>query len=216
VAGSVASAGGGGLLNYDADMNVLSSTIFNNTSSVDGGGVENTYYGYAYLINATVYQNKATGNGGNLSNDPAGGGSTVVYAGNTILAGGTAASGADIWNLDTFTSYGYNLVQQSSNYGSGTSNSPQTGDLVGVNPGLASGLASNGGPTQTIADTSSSPGAGHIPFANNACGTQIGTNVDQRGYARGAGSVCDIGAYEFNGVPGNGTPNLPASIKRRP
>ncbi len=202
VTGSVADSGGGGFNNFDDDAMILNSTIYNNKSSVDGGGIENASYAEVELVNATVYQNTATGNGGGVSNDRDGAspGNTYVYAANTILAGNTAANGSDIWNLDTFYSYGYNLVQQSSNYGSGTSNAPQGGDLIGVSPALASGLASNGGPTQTIADTSSSPGKGVIPFASSECNGWGGTNVDQRGYARGTGNVCDIGAYEFSGI----------------
>lgn len=202
VAGSVASSGGGAINDYDNDVTaILNSTIYNNTSSVDGGGIENTYYSTLALINATVYQNKASGNGGGISNDDAGSdGDTNVYFGNSIVGGGTAVNGSDIWNLDTVTSYGYNVVQQASNYGSGSANFPQTGDLIG-NPALSTlGLASNGGPTQTIADTTSSPGYHHIPFASGMCNGQPGTNVDQRGYTRGAGNVCDVGAFEFSGT----------------
>ena len=203
VSGSVADAGGAGLLNYDGAVTVVNSTIYNNKSSTDGGAIENFLVAATTLINATVYQNMASGNGGGISNDPytAGTGKSFLFIANTIVASNTASgSGSDIWNLDTLTSEGYNLVQQGSNYGSGTSNAPQTGDIIGLSPALASALASNGGPTQTIADTSTSPGTGHIPFASGMCNAQAGTNVDQRGYARGAGVVCDIGAFEFNGV----------------
>jgi fibronectin-binding autotransporter adhesin len=202
VSGSYADSGGGGFANYGGSAMFLNSTIYNNSSSIDGGGVENFDEAETILTNATVYQNSATGNGGGISNDPytSGTGKTFVYIANTIVAGDTgSANGSDIWNLDTLTSQGYNLVQQGSNYGSGSSNAPQTGDIIGVGPALASALASNGGPTQTIADTSSSPGKAHIPFANSMCGIW-GTNVDQRGYARGAGVVCDVGAYEFSGT----------------
>jgi hypothetical protein len=204
VSGSTAQTGGGGFLNDDDDdAAILNSTIYKNTSAIDGGGIENLSFGYTTLLNVTVYQNTASGNGGGISNDPAGDGtpSTYVFSANSIVAGNTASgNGSDIWNLDTFTSYGYNLVQQSSNYGSGTSNAPLGSDIIGVGPALASALASNGGPTQTLADTSSSPGKGHIPFAASLCNGASGTSVDQRGYARGAGGVCDIGAYEFNGT----------------
>jgi hypothetical protein len=93
----------------------------------------------------------------------------------------------------------YNLVQQSSNYGPGSSNAPLGHDRIGLDPVL-SALASNGGPTQTLADTSSSPGKGWIPFSGGLCNGAAGTNVDQRGFNRGAGGVCDIGAYEFSGT----------------
>jgi hypothetical protein len=202
VAGTVADSGGGGFLNYDGDVTITNSTITANTSSVDGGGIENTYYSETDLVNATIYQNTATGNGGNLSIDS----TSYAYVANTILAGGTAANGSDIWNQETndygFYSYGYNLVQQSSNYGpnGSSSNAPQTGDIIGQSPLLATGLASNGGPTLTIADTSSSPGKAHIPFASNECNGFSGTNVDQRNFSRGANSLCDVGAYELSGT----------------
>jgi hypothetical protein len=63
-------------------------------------------------------------------------------------------------------------------------------------------LANNGGPTDTNADQHGSPGRAYIPFAGGMCGTGGGaaSNVDQRGYARGAGSRCDIGAFEFSGL----------------
>jgi fibronectin-binding autotransporter adhesin len=200
VAGAVAHSGGGGVLNQSGDLTISNSTITANTSASDGGGVENLYSADVELLNATVYKNTATGNGGGVSNDDGGDGSPYLYIENSILAGNTtSANGTDIWNLDTVYSYGYNLVQQSSNYGSGTSNAPQTGDIIGQSPALASGLASNGGPTQTIADTSSSPGKGVIPFNGVNCGSD-GPAVDQRNYTRGAGSVCDIGAYEFSGT----------------
>ncbi|MBV8353963.1 MAG: hypothetical protein JO101_01480, partial [Candidatus Eremiobacteraeota bacterium] len=73
-------------------------------------------------------------------------------------------------------------------------------DLLGVSPALVSaGLASNGGSTQTIADTSSSPAKAHIPFSSGTCGYS-GPAVDQRNFTRGAGGFCDIGAFEFAGV----------------
>jgi hypothetical protein len=61
---------------------------------------------------------------------------------------------------------------------------------------LLSALASNGGPTQTLADSTSSPGYDLIPLAT--CSAH-GVTTDQRGNARGDGgdSLCDSGAYEY-------------------
>ncbi|MGH7714859.1 MAG: choice-of-anchor Q domain-containing protein, partial [Vulcanimicrobiaceae bacterium] len=146
-------------------------------------------------------------------------GTTTVFSGNTIIAGGTATtSGPDIWNIDTFTSAGYNVVQQSSNYGSGTSNAPQTGDLIGQDPLLSSaGLANNGGPTQTIADTSSSPGKDHIPFSSGSCNGAPFTSIDQRIFTRGSGGTCDVGAYELSGTQDTSPPVIePGALKRKP
>jgi len=203
---SSTTTGGGGIFavggGVAAMTSVLNSTLFANTSNNVGGGLMNGYSGGGSTIsitNATAYQNTATNAGGNIYNAD-GDGSNVITVQNSLAAGGIAASGADIWNLDTFTSLGYNLVQQSSNYGSGSSNAPQAGDLVGQNPLLASNLANNGGPTATLADSANSPGKGHIPFLSGLCNAAAGTSTDQRGYSRGAGGVCDVGAYEFGGI----------------
>ncbi|HEY1727512.1 MAG TPA: choice-of-anchor Q domain-containing protein [Candidatus Baltobacteraceae bacterium] len=203
---SSSSTGGGGIFavggTATATTTILNSTLFANTSNNFGGGMMNSYAGAGSTIaitNGTAYQNTATSAGGNIYNAD-GDGSNVISVQNSLAAGGTAPSGADIWNLDTFTSLGYNLVQQSSNYGSGTSNAPQLGDLIGQSPGLASSLAQNGGPTPTLADSAGSPGKGHIPFASGLCNGATGTNVDQRGFSRGSGGVCDVGAYEFSGA----------------
>jgi hypothetical protein len=55
-------------------------------------------------------------------------------------------------------------------------------------------LASNGGPTLTIALLSDSP-------AIDAGSTVSGAGTDQRGFARGFNSTPDIGAYEFGAGP---------------
>ena len=75
------------------------------------------------------------------------------------------------------------------------------GNLVGVLPGIASGLANNGGPTQTIALVAGSPA---IDAGSSSVAGVPAPPVDQRGAVRGAlvggglnaGSTPDIGAYE--------------------
>src|SRR5207253_4835561 len=75
------------------------------------------------------------------------------------------------------------------------------------------GLASNGGPTQTIALESGSPA---INAANETvCAAPPVNNLDQRGFVRpGVGATnCSIGAYEFNSarcgdVNGDGVVNI--------
>lgn len=61
-------------------------------------------------------------------------------------------------------------------------------------PGLAGGLADNGGPTQTIAIQKTGPAFNAIPVEVNGCGD--GTKTDQRGVTRPQGKKCDVGAYE--------------------
>ena len=193
VAGTVAGSGGGGLFNlYQATLTNV--TLAGNTSSQNGGGIENQNYETSAqflltVVNATIFGNTATVAGGSIDNNT----SATLKLQNTIAAGGTPSS-SEVNNTATLTSLDYNLIQ-------GTITGTFTAaahDKLGMSPALASGLASNGGPTQTLADTSSSPGAGYIPFAGG-CGT-TGPSVDQRGYTRGTGGVCDIGAFELNGV----------------
>ncbi len=68
-------------------------------------------------------------------------------------------------------------------------------DLTGVNPLFATaGLASNGGPTQTIALQAGSPAIGAGANPDNLF-------TDQRGYSpRGGAGTTDIGAYQHNAI----------------
>ena len=91
----------------------------------------------------------------------------------------------------------------------GTAISGTTTHNLQVDP-LLRALANNGGPTFTNADQASSPGTGDIPFAASMCNGFTGTNVDQRGFARGAGGRCDVGAYESRQAS-----QAPASVIRR-
>lgn len=184
VAGTIAGSGGGGVFNYSS-MTITNSTIFQNTSSQNGGGIENQ--SSLSIVNATIFGNTATVNGGSIDNI------SSLTLRNSIVAGGTAPTGPEINNTSSLTSSDYNLVQ-----GTSVGFTAAAHDKTGVSPGLASSLASNGGLTQTLADTSSSPGRAYIPYSGGCGGS--GLTVDQRGYTRGAGAVCDIGAFEFLGV----------------
>jgi len=113
----------------------------------------------------------------------------------SIVAGGTASSGPDIANAGTLTSGDYNLIQSAV---AGTGLSGATGHDLLADPQLLP-LANNGGPTLTNAETTSSPGRAYIPYTNG-CGPSGGYDTDERGFTRGAGGVCDVGAYEYAGV----------------
>lgn len=213
VTAAFAGSGGGGVMNDDAELFALDSTIFNNTSATDGGGVENADYGYSFFLNATVAGNTASGKGGSIDNENESG-SDEVDIQNSIIAGGSAPAGPEIANLDTFYSYGGNLIQGSVSGNAIPAASSPPNDLLGVNPQLSAAFTNNGGPTSTVAETASSPTIGALPFANGYCGNG-GPNLDQRNYARGANGVCDIGAYEYNGTPSTATLTLPASVAPR-
>ncbi len=74
-------------------------------------------------------------------------------------------------------------------------NSVAAAGATGLDP---LGLQSNGGPTQTIALTATSP-AVNAGKATVCAATGLGNvnSLDQRGTSRPQGSGCDIGAYEL-------------------
>lgn len=210
VFGNVSGNGGGGILLTNGAA-ITNSTIFDNGSSVDGGGVLENTSGTTVLLNDTIYQNTAAGNGGNVD-EPAG---TLVLA-NDILAGGAAGAtngGADLNTFGgTLTDDDYNLFQYPVT-GNGLSGAH---DITLADPKLG-GLADNGGPTLTLADSSASPGYQWIPFSgsgsSSTCGGVSGPLMesDQRGYQRG-GTTCDVGAYDSGAT----APAIRVRAPRRP
>jgi hypothetical protein len=195
--GSIDGTGGGAIFDYDGGATVVNSTFNGNSSSVDGGAVLEYPDSFdSYYTNVTFSKNAATRNGGNIENND------YVYLYNTIVAGGTAGGqGKDIDNAGGVVySEDYNLVQTTPAVNPMVTPNPDH-DIIGKDPVLLA-LTNNGGPTFTMADTSTSPGRAVIPFTGSNCGSNASppVSVDQRGFARGAGSKCDIGAYEYAGV----------------
>ena len=116
-------------------------------------------------------------------------------------SGGTITDGGH--NIDDGTTCGF----------AGASCATTTGtSFCNTNPLLdPAGLASNGGPTQTIALEAMSPA---INAGNETvCAAPPVSNLDQRGFVRpGMGATnCSIGAYEFNAAP----PTLPGCADLR-
>jgi hypothetical protein len=181
---------GGGIYNYYR-MTITNSTIANNSASNgSGGGLYNN--GGLDIRNGTIANNSASnGHGGGLYNQNQGSISGSMVAANT--GGDCANSSGNIGD------WGYNLSSDSSCGFTGT------GSVQNTDPKLGP-LASNGGPTQTMALLSSSPAINQIP--SSACldvGSQPLT-ADQRGITRPQGAACDMGAFEFR-VPVLTLPN---------
>ena len=174
---------GGAIYNAaGATLNVTSST-FSQNSARYGGAIEN--YGAMTLDHVTISGNSATNASGGLDADGIG----TSNIGNTIIAGNTAPSRADVGYFGgTITIAAPNLI--------GSNQSAETffptGALVGTSSSpLDAKLAppgNYGGPTQTMALKPGSP-------ARNA-GTILTPPVtaDQRGFPIVA--TPDIGAYE--------------------
>jgi hypothetical protein len=77
---------------------------------------------------------------------------------------------------------------------------PEAGGCVGptvADPKLdPAGLASNGGPTQTIALLTGSAAIDAVPTANCLDASGASLTADQRGISRPQGAACDAGAFE--------------------
>lgn len=173
---------GGGAIDNDATVIVNNSTFNGNTAGSNGGGaIQN--FGTATITWSTISGNSSAF-GANLHNVPNAGGSLTV--GESIVAngggGGTNCSGSAAvvdggYNIDTATSCGFSTANHSE---------PST------NPDLGA-LASNGGPTQTMALASNSPAVNAVPVSVSGCSG----STDQRGVSRPQGPACDIGSYEL-------------------
>lgn len=132
---------------------------------------------------------------GNTAQDGAGGGlftlggQTAFTVHDTIVSDNTGGNCAPTATTPgrVFRSLGYNLESANDcSFG-------QTGDQPNEAPGLG-GLASAGGPTETMALTATSP-------AVDAADPRCDVTSDQRGVSRPQGARCDIGAFELQAAP---------------
>jgi hypothetical protein len=104
----------------------------------------------------------------------------------SILAASSAGTNAYDTSASRITDAGFNISSDASLNLSGTS-------LKSTDPKL-SALASNGGPTQTMALQGDSPAVNRVPSA-------LSPPTDQRGVPRPQGAAGDVGAYELVTVP---------------
>jgi CSLREA domain-containing protein len=192
--GSQGGAGGsGGAIDSSADMTITNATVVANAAAGGGaagrngapstppdpgpgqpgtgGGLNQRAMG-STLAHVTFTANSASGVGGGV--DGAGG---TVTVGNSIIAGNVAATP----NLNCAGV----LVDQGGNIEFAASSCPA--GFLKADPKLT-GLAQNGGPTQTIA---LQPGSAAIQHVRTCV-----LNTDQRGVGRPVGAACDSGAYQ--------------------
>jgi len=194
--GGTGSGAGGGIDNYGT-MTVANSTFAGNSAFYNGGGINND--GPLTAVNCTIAFN-------NVANGPdVGGGlyaqynTAILY--NTIVDLNTDGTGSGAPSDDIYVNGGavssasaYNLIGTGGN--SGLTNGSNGNQVGVVNPGLDTGLAGNGGPTQTIALLAGSPAL------DKGTATITGVTVpgtDQRGFPRTSGD--DIGAFQVDPVP---------------
>jgi hypothetical protein len=183
----------------EPNVTVTGSTISHN--SIGGVVVES---GVVVINTSTIAENAgrgvyATGNSAvvgaidstvaGTTTTGAGSGGIVETSGASIQVNGTiVADQVGVPDCDgTITDLGYNLSGDSTCGFSGAT------DLQDVDPQLGA-LTNYGGPTLTMTLGDSSPALDKISSGSSTCVADFPT--DQRGFARPAGSACDIGAVE--------------------
>jgi hypothetical protein len=204
--------GGGVAIGEGASAALVSDTVFNNTvepEEIDIQGKSARRALHRDVVEGTV------GPGNNLATEN---GDAYMLLRNTIVAEPSASLENCEGNFESLEDEaGYNLDYPSKALPEAPLDScgmsSEEHDLVGKAPGLSEeGLASNGGPTQTIALLSSSPAIGFVPLSEDCDEAVFGpSGVDQRGLKRPgiAGEGCDIGAYEYQEPPKSETKPTP-------
>lgn len=177
----------GGAINNDtmAFLGLSQCTLTGNTATVpgsEGGAIRSA--GTVALTHCTVSANTSTSFGGGITNYG------KLTLNNCIVAANTAniLATADVDNFGgAVTRVGANIVMNQLNNNNGGNIATSTGPAaINANPQLAV-LASNGGPTQTMAMSPTSPAR------NAAVGSTI--TADQRGFPVVVSP--DIGAFEL-------------------
>ncbi|MDJ0863676.1 MAG: choice-of-anchor Q domain-containing protein [Gammaproteobacteria bacterium] len=203
--GNSAHGSGGGIRTSSSRATITNSTVSGNTAGSDGGGVA-LRYGSATIANSTLSGNTARGSGGGVAAGVQVDRQYLAFD-RSIVAGNTANDNSQVDADRTITviANNYNLFGTDGDAGvagftpGATDIVPSEG--VPLSAIVDSNLADNGGPTLTHALVSGSPAIDAVPASADCGGT------DQRGESRrqdGNGDgvpACDIGAYEFGGVP---------------
>ncbi len=187
-------AKGGGVENFGSAAAFTDCTISGNTASEGGGlyGAEGAYSATT-LSDCTISGNTASSSGGGIYVYSGQFGSATVALTDTIVAGnaGSGGSASDIGGNGAASGATgtFNLIGTG---GSGGLASADNNLLNVTDPGLAS-LASNGGPTETMALLPGSPAIGAGTQADYP-GSTTAITTDQRGQP--LDSTPDIGAYQ--------------------
>jgi len=168
--GNDSGSSGGGIYAASSTSTIKNSTFYNNNADSNGGGIYISG-GTLTVHNSTFSNNVVTGNGGGIYNSVG-----TMYLENSILA--NSSGGNDCVSSNTSGTRINNLIENGT-CGSALSSDPLLGPLT-----------DNGGPTETMALSASSP-------AFDAGDDATCEATDQRGVSRPKGLYCDIGAFEL-------------------
>jgi CSLREA domain-containing protein len=182
---------GGGISNFNGTANVTNSTLSGNTAN-RGGAISTGFFAPMNVTSSTLSNNSAATQGGGIFND------TFANSNlhSSIVALNTAPSGSDLFSGagSAFNSQGYNAIGTATDSNFVSAASDQVGvPATQLNLGA---LASNGGPTQTMA-----LGTGSVAINTGDDAVTLpplSLTTDQRGpgYARKSGTHVDAGAFE--------------------
>jgi hypothetical protein len=184
---ALAASAGGAIFNAGT-LTITNSTLSGNSAPNDPGGAiynEST----ATLTDDTLSGNSARADegGGGIFND------ATLNMGATILADNTAG---DCWNDNlsnnggVFNDEGYNIADDAT---CGFTATSSTNDSTTLDASLGS-LQNNGGTTDTILPSPTSPAVGVIPKPTTLGSVSVCPRADQRGVA--SFGQCTIGAVE--------------------
>jgi hypothetical protein len=188
--------GGGIFFTTPGTLTVTNSTLSGNDSGAWGGALS-TDEGTTNLRSATITRNVADADAAGVAGDGGGldrFGTAIVNLRNTILAANVDRTLPDHPDWNCRG----DVFSQGYNLLSDTAGcpvDPATGDQTAADPGLAS-LAKNGGNTPTHALLPSSPARNTGHPAAPGSGAGACPSSDQRGVPRSLGGRCDKGAYE--------------------
>jgi predicted outer membrane repeat protein len=181
---------GGGIWSTGAGLSIENSTFYRNSAGYRGGGIYASTTSPATIDSTTVSNNSAAYYGGGIWAFTSPTAPTVT---NTIAANNTAGSIGPDLNGDFNAAF--SLIENTS--GATVNSSVPGSNIVGQDPQLGA-LASNGGPTRTMALPQASPA---VDKGSSALSS------DQRGLPRPVdflaipnatgGNGADIGAFEL-------------------
>lgn len=191
------SALGGAIFNYNGALTLDFTTLTDNTVQQGTGGVAGSLGGSAIysLGDGNCNADGSGASGGNVC-----AGTTATLTMNMSVAARSLGSPKDV-TLDKING-GASTASGAGNFIANTQvlNGTSIGNLITVNapgvtdPKLATTLAANGGSGLTLM-----PQAGSLLIDPAPGGSCNGVAMDQRGFARPQGDLCDIGAVEVRG-----------------
>ena len=185
ISSNISYNGGAAITNDNGTMTISNSTIANNFEASGAGALYNDY-GTMTISGSTIAGNSAAFSYeiGGIAQDNG----TVTMAA-TILANGPNGN----CQSGSFIDKGYNIADDGSCDLSAVGSISNSNDIDGsLGP-----LGNNGGQTEILLPTVTSPAVGVIPNPTTLNGVSVCPRTDQRGVASAQGANCTIGAVEI-------------------